>query len=423
MQKTKVSRGGFTLIELLVVIAIMGVFSTVVVQGMAMAKNRSINAAIQYTLSQIARQAADIDQLAEGGSGTGGGTTGPLCTYLFSNAKVQALILSAAEKAGQSVIHSYCTKSASQYRYTFLSPKFGDTSSYYCVDEYSAVREVSATNIIAILDAYSCGAESAETASDAPSDTSSEVASDTASDTSSETPSETPSETGTPPGPPLAIVNASVTLGDKRSVQIAFNQGMVPPSSSVTITLYTDAHGQVQTWQDSGGQWGGIYSSINETSTNGVDLCPAYSDDPTYGVNRYVTVEGPLRAVGVSGVEQSSFAASLNCPPVAEALSQCRDGIDNDADGYTDCSDIDCSAIMCFLDTEVCSDGIDNNNNGATDCADTACTYNLACVPTPSDTPSTTGATESDCTNNSDDDGDGNIDCADSDCSGHWACY
>jgi len=57
------------------------------------------------------------------------------------------------------------------------------------------------------------------------------------------------------------------------------------------------------------------------------------------------------------------------------ALSEtnCADGLDNDGDGLTDCSDPDCiSASSCSPET-VCDDGIDNDSDGLTDCDDPDC--------------------------------------------------
>jgi hypothetical protein len=57
----------------------------------------------------------------------------------------------------------------------------------------------------------------------------------------------------------------------------------------------------------------------------------------------------------------------------------CEDGVDNDGDGDTDCSDHDCSNVvtsngMCTFSTEGnCDDNFDNDGDGDTDCEDLNC--------------------------------------------------
>jgi hypothetical protein len=63
----------------------------------------------------------------------------------------------------------------------------------------------------------------------------------------------------------------------------------------------------------------------------------------------------------------------------------CDDNIDNDGDGFFDCSDDDCTLIdpVCAPDEE-CNDNIDNDFNGLQDCQDDACagTPDCMCVGT-----------------------------------------
>lgn len=67
-----------------------------------------------------------------------------------------------------------------------------------------------------------------------------------------------------------------------------------------------------------------------------------------------------------------------------DSLERCRDGSDNDGDGYVDCADFDCSrsdtaAIRAQCagaeegDPAACTDGIDNDGDGTVDCADRSC--------------------------------------------------
>ncbi len=67
-------------------------------------------------------------------------------------------------------------------------------------------------------------------------------------------------------------------------------------------------------------------------------------------------------------------------------LALCRDFIDNDDDGTTDCDDIDCWIIPgtnCREFSQVmCSDGLDNDNDGNVDCSDEDCVIFDAVCPT-----------------------------------------
>ncbi len=86
--------------------------------------------------------------------------------------------------------------------------------------------------------------------------------------------------------------------------------------------------------------------------------------------------------------------------------TDCANGVDDDADGVTDCADADCyDDLACAtLPFELCSDGKDNDRDGATDCQDSSCAAIAPCV-------------EERCADGQDDDGDGLIDCGDPDCS------
>ncbi len=97
-------------------------------------------------------------------------------------------------------------------------------------------------------------------------------------------------------------------------------------------------------------------------------------------------------------------------PPPAEI---CDNGIDDDADGDTDCADSDCAADPACAppDPEICDNGIDDDGDLDTDCDDSDCAGDPACAPDPEI-----------CDDGIDNDGDGDTDCADSDCTGDPAC-
>ena len=66
-----------------------------------------------------------------------------------------------------------------------------------------------------------------------------------------------------------------------------------------------------------------------------------------------------------------------------------------------------------------CRDEVDNDGDGHTDCADQDCGELMFCAQAPSKTAQTEIATEDSsitCQDGSDNDGDGHVDCADQDC-------
>jgi subtilisin-like proprotein convertase family protein len=103
-------------------------------------------------------------------------------------------------------------------------------------------------------------------------------------------------------------------------------------------------------------------------------------------------------------LDQFSLFLCVCSGPDCERGAACGDGVDNDADGSTDCADSSCAdAPRCMPET-ACGDGVDNDGDGPADCADTDCAGTALCQP------------ETDCGNGIDDDGDGRVDCADPGC-------
>ncbi|PIE15493.1 MAG: hypothetical protein CSA66_08160, partial [Proteobacteria bacterium] len=104
----------------------------------------------------------------------------------------------------------------------------------------------------------------------------------------------------------------------------------------------------------------------------------------------------------------ASFVIEATTPETDDA---CRDGVDNDYDGDTDCLDDDCEDnALCdeagYVDG--CSDDQDNDGDGDTDCDDSDCEAVNVCNES-------TYGTDS-CSDAQDNDGDGNADCDDWDC-------
>jgi hypothetical protein len=104
------------------------------------------------------------------------------------------------------------------------------------------------------------------------------------------------------------------------------------------------------------------------------------------------------------------------CGPCEQSESSCDDSCDNDGDNLVDCED----TANCGGDpacTEDCGDGIDNDSDGNTDCADHAdCDGEIGPAGI------TCAATEIDCDDGGDNDADGDTDCDDLDCLGDSAC-
>ena len=134
----------------------------------------------------------------------------------------------------------------------------------------------------------------------------------------------------------------------------------------------------------------------------------------------------------------------IGCTCVADGgqgETGCTDGVDNDGDALIDCLDPDCvgryctppqlyfsctPSLQCKCNGSVqiaevgsvrCRDGIDNDCNGVTDCGELTC-GGQSCAPDAGLTCECAGGAkkEKDCLNRLDDDGDLLIDCADTDC-------
>ena len=124
---------------------------------------------------------------------------------------------------------------------------------------------------------------------------------------------------------------------------------------------------------------------------------------------RVTLAAGAAITIFVDGFSGASgdYSLSITESPETEA-GACRDMMDNDRDGYTDCADSDCAAEPGCTETD-CSDGVDDDGDGRIDCDDFDCYGEPACI-------------ETDCSDGLDDDGDGDIDCRDSDCIGEPGC-
>jgi len=73
-----------------------------------------------------------------------------------------------------------------------------------------------------------------------------------------------------------------------------------------------------------------------------------------------------------AGESACSCPTDCGAPPASE-VGQCADGVDNDCDGQTDVSDLDCCSNPLAEIRNRCRDGIDNDCDGLVDGADPSC--------------------------------------------------
>jgi len=132
---------------------------------------------------------------------------------------------------------------------------------------------------------------------------------------------------------------------------------------------------------------------------------------------------------GASGGTSSGGTGSGSGVVYGIPLEDCDNGLDDDADGRTDCADDDCVGFApCSMEDygapmdyfeRYCDDGVDNDSDGLTDCEDPDCIETGYCGAHPMSGPP---ALEQNCTDGVDNDEDGATDCADVDCSEHISC-
>jgi hypothetical protein len=85
---------------------------------------------------------------------------------------------------------------------------------------------------------------------------------------------------------------------------------------------------------------------------------------------------GKADSAGNAGSAGSGASGGAGVEGGEDTVERCTDGLDNDADGFVDCRDNDCRALLpaCREDTaEACSDGLDNDQDGHVDCDDFDC--------------------------------------------------
>ncbi len=122
---------------------------------------------------------------------------------------------------------------------------------------------------------------------------------------------------------------------------------------------------------------------------------------------------------GPSGAgNQGGNGSCTETPGQEDIETSCADGLDNDCDGFEDCTDFDCEGIgECIKPAEAsnaaCSDGIDNDEDGFIDCDDNGGLRGMGCQALSACTRELSNAK---CSDGADNDEDGDADCQDEDC-------
>ena len=113
---------------------------------------------------------------------------------------------------------------------------------------------------------------------------------------------------------------------------------------------------------------------------------------------------------GIVGTVNEFELVLCSCDPAAggpcEFGEACRDGIDNDGNGATDCMEAACATDPFCIPEAACADAADNDLDGDVDCLDDDCDGIDLCE----------FGTELSCTDGFDNDADGLLDCLDPDC-------
>lgn len=228
----------------------------------------------------------------------------------------------------------------------------------------------------------------------------------------------------------LEVDSTNVTPGQKVAVSVNFNTFLQDDQSPYSINKLTMGH-KTQNDQHDGKDFTGLgdieITSAPYTIFEVMYKGSVWAKNPTTGIFERLAIEGITFDVVDSkfNVKFSFVAPSFELGSVylmhdvngferKDFETTCNDGMDDDNDGKTDCSDSDCSSDpACATDREICGDGIDNDNNGKTDCSDSMCAFTPECRDqNPKEF----------CSNGIDDNGDGKTDCDDAQCTNDAAC-
>ncbi len=146
---------------------------------------------------------------------------------------------------------------------------------------------------------------------------------------------------------------------------------------------------------------------------NSTDNCPSIAN------NNQQNTDGDAFGNVCDQCPTQAGVAPNGCPVTPPPAEVCNNGLDDDADGLTDCSDAgDCSsAANCTSNpppvAENCTNGTDDDGDSLADCADADCNADASCA-LPSNVEN--------CAVAGDEDGNGQADCNDSACADAAAC-
>ncbi|MBA2321157.1 MAG: hypothetical protein H0V89_08375, partial [Deltaproteobacteria bacterium] len=99
----------------------------------------------------------------------------------------------------------------------------------------------------------------------------------------------------------------------------------------------------------------------------------------TEGLTYYLVIEGwgygQLAANGgCSPMDtEGNFTVTVDTAASSACIEICDDGIDNNADGLTDCDDLSCVGDPACAGIESCMNGVDDDLDGLDDCDDVDC--------------------------------------------------
>ena len=119
--------------------------------------------------------------------------------------------------------------------------------------------------------------------------------------------------------------------------------------------------------------------------------CNEIAQDDDDGVGNLSQIVVTIPATGIYTIAvtsyltntEGSYTLELNPSTGPTTETSCTNGIDDDGDGLTDCSDPDCASDPACVGptTETsCTDGVDNDSDGQLDCADSDCAADPACA-------------------------------------------
>ena len=144
-----------------------------------------------------------------------------------------------------------------------------------------------------------------------------------------------------------------------------------------------------------------------------IDFCDGDGEEPPLGPECCTDLFDD-DADGFTDCEDLECAADPGCAPCRPGRELCWDGCDNDHDCRTDTEDPDCwpvadrcGTVHCPAGPEICGGGCDEDRDFAVDCADPDCAAASACVRCPG-TPE--DEAHRNCMNRIDDDCDGQSD-------------